>query len=175
MGYEQHQQSRSSGALVATVVAVLLIAVLGIVAVAGAAIFWVKQSSQRSRAIAAEQRAVAELHLAEAMSQQQQASITATPDPRLNFEVTLDREGNTSIDGEKIGLDELRAQLTKLKDETSNAFSVYINADSECPVKHIVPVLAVCKEVGDIDFSIVSSKDSDSSSRESNAEDGSKT
>jgi len=58
----------------------------------------------------------------------------------------------------------------KLKEDTSNAFSVQINADSECPVRHIVPVLAVSKEVGDIDSKLVSSKNSGESSDESNSE-----
>jgi hypothetical protein len=43
---------------------------------------------------------------------------------------------------------------------------VQINADPECPVKHIIPVLDTCKEVGDIDFRIASSSDSDSTSDE---------
>jgi hypothetical protein len=57
----------------------------------------------------------------------------------------------------------------KLKDDTSNAFSVQINADSECPVKHVVSVTDVCKEVGDIDYRILASRAS-ASSDESNAE-----
>ena len=68
----------------------------------------------------------------------------------------IDREGNTSVDGENIDLHELKAKLVKLKDETSNAFSVHINAEPECPVKHVVAVVAVCDEVGDIDYRIKS-------------------
>jgi biopolymer transport protein ExbD len=90
-------------------------------------------------------------------------------DPRLNFELNLDREGNASIDGKEIGLDELRAQLAKLKDETSNSFSVQINVDSECLFKHVVSVMDVCKEVGGIDYRVASSSDSDSSPDEGDA------
>ncbi|MDP7305145.1 MAG: biopolymer transporter ExbD [Pirellulaceae bacterium] len=160
MGYHQHQQSESSGAVVAIVAAVLIVAVLGILVVAVAGLFWVRTSTVQSRAVAAEHLAVAEMQRAVAVAQvQQQSSVMATPVPRLSFEVKLDREGNASIDGKGIDLDDLRAHLAKLKDETSNTFSVRINADSECPVKLVVPVLDVIEEVGDIDFRIASARD----------------
>lgn len=177
MGHD-HQQSSSSGAVIAIVVAVPLVAIIGIVAVAGAWLL-VRTSSVQSQAVTSEQltvelhgaetetrRAVAHVRIKDGMVQIQQSSDAATPETRLNFAVTLDREGNASVDGEEIDLDELRAQLAKLKDETSNAFSVQINADPECPVKLLIPVLDVCEEVGDIDFSIASSSSSDSTSDE---------
>ena len=40
MGYHQHQQSESSGAVAAIVAAVLIVAVLGILVVAVAGLFW---------------------------------------------------------------------------------------------------------------------------------------
>jgi len=49
---------------------------------------------------------------------------------------------------------------------------VQLNADSECSVKHVVAVLDIFGEVGEIDFHIESSSNSDPSS-ESNTEDGS--
>ena len=127
------------------------------------------------RAKAEEQRAVADVQQAGVEIQQavsqltrattriRQSSVAATPNPRLNFEVSIDREGIASVDGEKIGLDELKGRLAKLKAETSNTFSVHINADPECRVKLIIPVLDVCEEVGDIAFRVASSNDSDSS------------
>ena len=177
MGYDQHQQSSSSGAVVAIVVVVMLVAILGILAVAGAGFFMVRTSSMQSRAVpiesrmaaevqrakAEEQRAVAHVRIKDGMVQVQRSSVRTTPAPRLNFEVTLDREGNASIDGKGIGLDELRAQLAKLKDETGNSFSVHINVDSECLFKHVVSVMDVCEEVGDIDFRVASSSGADSS------------
>ena len=166
MGYDERQQSSSSGVLIAVVVAVLLIAVLGILA--GVGFFFVRTS--RVEAMVTHERAVAELHRAgvEAQREVEEVRVEATPESRLNFAVKLDREGNASVDGENIDLDELKEQLVKLKEDTSNAFSVQINADSECPVKHIVPVLDVCNEVGGVDFRIVSSRASESSD-ESNA------
>jgi len=170
MGFDQPKQSGSSGVMIVVVAAALLVAILGIVAVAGVGLFFVRTTSNYSRAVAIAEanQAVAEelrakgeaMHAAvqeqraEATTQIQQSSDAATLGPRLNFEVTLDREGNASIDGGKIGLDELNARLAKLKAETSNTFSLQINVDPECPVKHIIPVLDVCKELGDIDFSI---------------------
>ena len=185
MGHD-HQQSSSSGVVIVIVAAVLLVAILGIIAVAGAGLLLVRGAKMQQavaienrmadkvqRAKAEEQRAIVELHGAETvakravaqvrikdgMVQVQRTSVRTTPDPGLTFEVTLDGEGNASVDGEGIGLDELRAQLAKLKDETSNSFSVQINADPECLFKHVVSVMDVCKEVGDVDFSIVSSED----------------
>ncbi|MDP6557959.1 MAG: biopolymer transporter ExbD [Pirellulaceae bacterium] len=160
MGHHQHQQSESSGAVAAVLAAVLIVAVLGILAVGVVGLFWVRTSTEQSRAVAAEQIAAAEMQRAVAVAQvQQQSSVMATPVPRLSFEVKLDREGNASIDGKGIGLDELRAHLAKLKNETSNAFSVRINADSDCPVKLVVPVLDVLEEVGDVDFRVASTGD----------------
>jgi len=152
MGYDQHQQSSSSGAVVAIVVTVLLVGILGLLA--GAGLLWVGTVRMES------QPATIDVQLADqdqATTQLQHFSDLGTE--RLNFEVKLDREGNTSIDGKEIDLDELRARLAKLKDETSNAFSVRINADPECPAKLLIPVLDVCEEVGDIDFRVVLAKD----------------
>ena len=198
MGHD-HQQSSSSGAVVAIVGVVLIVAILGVLVVAGVGLFFVSTSSVQfvntssgqshvfiedqmvTQEEVTTQRAVAEVHLAEAEIQQavsqlqraatqiRQSSVAATLEASLNFEVSIDREGNASIDGEKIGLDELKARLAKLKAETSNTFSVQINADPECPVKHIIPVLDVCKEVGDIDFSVATSSDSDLSIDEGDA------
>lgn len=167
MGHD-HQQSSSSGAVVAIVVAVMLVGIIGLLAVAGAGLFFVQagrmaviqdqmvveEHVELHRAGAETQRAVARVRIKDGMVQIQESSVGAIPDPRLNFEVRLDREGNASVDGEEIDLNELKARLAKLKEQTSNAFTVLINAHSECPVKHVIPVLDVCKEVGDIDFSI---------------------
>ncbi|MBP90283.1 MAG: hypothetical protein CMJ64_26860, partial [Planctomycetaceae bacterium] len=94
MGYDQHHQSSSSGALVGVVVAVLLFAVLGILVVVGAGLFFVQTS--RVEAMVARDRAVAELRRvgveahnadAEAQREVEEARVEATPDPRLNFVV----------------------------------------------------------------------------------------
>ena len=163
MGYDERQQPNSTGTLVAVVGVGLVLAILGIVVVAAAGLFWVRARTGQAQAVATEQLAVAELRRAGVMArvQLEEATVPAAPDPRLNFVLELDREGNTSVDGERIGRDELRAQLSKLKDETSNVFSVHVDADPECPIKHVIPVLDVCDEVGDIDVRIVSSKNSD--------------
>ena len=161
MGCDERQQSNSSGTLVVVIGVVLVFAILAIVVVGGAALLWVGTVRTESRAaVVAEQRAVIEEKLrakATAMqSELEEARSEATLDPMLNFKLNLDQEGNTNVDGENIGLDELRTRLAKLKHETSNVLVVHINADPECPVKHIVPVLDVCHEVGDIDYRVES-------------------
>jgi biopolymer transport protein ExbD len=191
MGHDHYQQSSSSGATVAVVIAVMLFVVLAMFAAAGVGLFWVRSSAMQAHAVASEQRAIVAVHHAEAEAQQaivavhqaeaeaqravaqvrirdgvvqvQHSRVVTTPATKLNLDVTLDRDGNARIDGEKIGLDDLRKKLVKLKDETSNTFVVHVNADSECQVKHLIPVLGVCEEVGDIDFRVTSPSGSDSS------------
>ena len=167
MGFDQREQAGSSGAAVAIVVAVLIVAVLGIVVVGGAALFWVRTA--RLESMIAQERAVAELrrvgeeaHRADTEAQRnvEEARVETTPYPRLNFEVKLDREGNARLAGEKIRLDDLKAKLAKLKEETNNALSVQISADSECPAKHVVSVADICKQIGVVDLNIASSGDS---------------
>ena len=161
MGYDEHQHSNSSAAATAVLVAAMIVAVLGILAIAGVALFWVQAvRSDEQQAIATETRAVVEERTVELRSALEEARAEATVDPRLNLEVKLDREGLTSNDGERISLDELRAKLVKLKTETSNAFSVQISTHSECPARHLIAVAAVCDEVGDIDYRITSLDDS---------------
>ena len=171
MGYDQHRQSVSSRTLVAIAVGVLLPVVgLGIVALIGVGVGMWEHFGGVPQVAVVEQQAVVESHELEEIEsdgmvllQRQDASFADSSDPRLNFELNLDREGNASIDGKEIGLDELRAQLAKLKDETGNSFSVHINVDSECLFKHVVSVMDVCEEVGDIDFRVASSSGADSS------------
>jgi biopolymer transport protein ExbD len=143
----------------------LVLAILAIIAVAAVGLYWVGARSQQ--AVAMEQqatvatRAEVEAHRAEAMAQLEQSRVAETPDPRLNFVLEIDREGNAKTGDERIGLDELRAEIAKLKDETSNVFRVHINADPDCPIKHVAPVLEVLDEVGDIDYRIVASENAD--------------
>ena len=171
MGHDQHQPPNSSGTLVAVIGAGLLLAILGIVVVAAIGLFWVRASTQQARAVAVQQEMVAEMQRSEAMNQLRklQDSTPARPDPRLSFEIQVDRDGNASTRGDRIDLDELKAETAKLKDETSNAFTVRITAASECPIKHLVAVLDVLNEVGDIDYLVELSKESDDSADESGA------
>jgi biopolymer transport protein ExbD len=169
MGYDQHRQSGSWGILSCIgAVAVLFIVGLGIVALIGVGVaIWQGFGGVPQVAVVKQQAAV-ELHELEEIEsdgmvplQRQVASFADSSDPRLNLELNLDREGNASVDGEEIGLDKLRARLVKLKGETSNAFVVHIIADPECPAKHIIPVLDVCEEVGDIDYRVASRSGTD--------------
>ena len=177
MGYDQHRQSGSWGILSCIgAVAVLFVVGLGIVALIGVGVAIWQGFGGVPQVAVVEQQAAVELHELEEIEsdgmvplQRQDASFADSSDPRLNFEVKLDHEGNASVNGESIGLDELREEIAKLKDETSNAFSVRINADPECPAKHVVSVVDVCKELGDIDVHIVASRASESSG-ENNAE-----
>ncbi|MCA9147048.1 MAG: hypothetical protein KDB05_29935 [Planctomycetales bacterium] len=167
MGYDQHQQPNSSGALVAVIGVGLVLAILAIIAVAGVGLFWVRARTQQAQAVAMEERAIAELHrvgaeahLADAMAQLEQAQIDA-PGSRLDFVLEIDREGNASVAGDVIGLDELKKRLAEFKDKSHNNFLLRIDADPDCPARHIIAVLDVCNEVGDIDYRIASSESTD--------------
>lgn len=171
MGYDQHQQPSSSGALVAVIGVGLILAILGIVVVA-ASLFWVRASTARARAVAMEQRAVAELRRAELMArlEEEQERTTAPFAEPIRIEVRLDGFGAVRIDGEGISLDELKSRIATMKEGTSDQLSMKINADFKCPIQRVAAVLEVLKEVGDIDYLVVSSKESDESADESHAE-----
>lgn len=124
MGYDERQQPNSSGTLVAVLGVGLVLAILAIIVVAGVGLFWVRTSTRQAQAIAMEQRVIAELHRVgteaqreSAMAQLEQPRVAANSDPRISFMVELDREGNSSIEEETIGLDELKSRL-------ANAFSL---------------------------------------------------
>lgn len=51
MGYDQHQQPNSSGAAAAIAVAVLLVAIIGVLALAGAWLLLAGTSSVQSQAV----------------------------------------------------------------------------------------------------------------------------
>jgi hypothetical protein len=161
MGHDERHQSSSSGVLAAVIAVVLIVVLLGVLAVLGAGYFLVRSSRveemvARERTIAELKRVGEEAHRAAAEAQRQvdEARGEVTPAPRLNFVVTVDREGHVTRDGDEISLDGLRVQLAKSQDETHNAFTVYIHADPECPVKHVIPVLDACEKVGDIDYRV---------------------
>lgn len=166
MRYDERQQPSSSGALVAVIGVGLVLAILAIIAAAGVGLFWVRSKTQQ--AIVMEQRALAEAHRAEAdaqrtvaLSRLEESRRAAIPGSRLNFLVGIDREGNMNVAGKVIGLDELKKRLAEFKDKSHNTFLLRIDADQECPAKHIIAVIKVCDKVGDIDYRIMSSKDAD--------------
>jgi biopolymer transport protein ExbD len=172
MGYDEREQSNSSGALVAVIGVGLVLAILAIIAVAAVGLFWVRASTQQSQAVAGE-RVVAELHRAgieaqnaSADAELEQAQIDA-PGSRLDLVLEIDREGNASVDGESIGLDELKKRLAEFRDKSHNTFLLRIETDPDCPARHIIAVLDMCDEVGDIDYQIASSKELDVSAGES--------
>jgi biopolymer transport protein ExbD len=167
MGYDERQQPNSSGALAAVIGIGLVLAILAIIAVAAIGLFWVRARTQQSQAVARERvvaelhRAGAEAHLADAMAQLEQSRLKVTPGSRLNFVLEIDREGNLSVAGDVIGLDELKKRLAEFKDKSHNTFLLRIDTDPDCPARHIIAVLDMCDEVGDIDYQIASSESMD--------------
>jgi biopolymer transport protein ExbD len=164
MGYNERQQPNSSGTLVAVISVGLVLAILAIIAVAAVGLFWVRARTQQAQAVAMEERAIAELHragaeahLADAMAQMEQSQID-TRGSRLDVVLEIDREGNLSVAGDVIDLDELKKRLAEFKDKSHNTFLLRIETDPNCPAKHIVAVLDVSDEVGEIDYRITSSE-----------------
>lgn len=168
MGYDDRHQPTSSGALVAVIGVGLVLAILAIIAVAAVGLFWLRSGTQqaivmeqRQRAIAEAHRAEAEANLARATAQVEQVRGSAISGSRLNFVLGVDREGNLSVAGDVIGFDELKKRLAEFKDKSHNAFLLRIDTDPDCPARHIIAVLDVCDEVGDIDYQIASSESTD--------------
>jgi len=164
MGYDQHERSSSAGALAAVLAIVGIFAFLAILAVGGAVYFWLGARVETQRALVARERAVAEAHRAESRARMALAEAQAaheTADPKLNFNITVGQDGGVVVDGNQIDLDDLRKRLATAKDETSNAFTVQITADPECPLRFVVPVIEVCDDLGDIDYRITADSTSD--------------
>ena len=65
-------------------------------------------------------------------------------------------------DGQPIDLEGLRSQLDALNQDTSKRISVMLMADSDCPAKHVVALLSLLIELGDIDYRIAVSDDAES-------------
>ncbi len=179
MGYDQSQRSSSSGVLVAVLVAVLLFAVMAVLVVVVGGLFFVRSSRMPSEMVAYEQVARAEAVQANADAtvlrlQTEPRMVPALPELTplpafparpastrapakiVSVKVQLDRQGDASVDGEEVDLDALKAHLTALKQETNSRLSLELDADAECQFKHIVFVLDMCKEIGDIDCHIAS-------------------
>lgn len=163
MGYEHHDRSNST---VMVVVAILALAVIGLLVVGGAGAFWLRTARmevaaretavaarQRDRALAAEQAA---MEAAMRASSRHQTAPPNNPGTQLSLIVTVDRNGKCAVDREEIDLDELRLRLTRLKDKTRNAFHVRFETDGECPAKYIARLLDLCDAVGDVDVRVVS-------------------
>ena len=111
MGYDQHRQSGSWGILSCIgAVAVLFVVGLGIIALIGVGVAIWQDFGGVPQVAVVEQEAAEELHDLEDIEldrmvplQRQDASFADSSDPRLNFELNLDQEGNASVDAEEVG------------------------------------------------------------------------
>ena len=187
MGYDQSQRSSSSGVLVAVLVAVLLFAVMAVLVVVVGGLFFVRSSRMPSEMVAYEQVARAEAVQANADAtvlrlQTEPRMVPALPAlPELtplpafparpastrapakivSVKVQLDRQGDASVDGEEVDLDALKAHLKAVKQEMNSRLSLELSVDAECLFKHVVAVMDLCKEIGDIEVRLASSEPSD--------------
>jgi hypothetical protein len=189
MGYDQHEKSSSSGAIVAVLVALLIVAVLGGLLLVGVGtFFWVRTAQVSSqRAMRAEQearvqaehaQAIAEMNRIEAEQERQRfeamsrtrpalETTLGSPDPQneLQNEVRLKiaRDGSLSVDGEQVELDAWKARLKQVKEEAGAPVSVHIEIDADSLHEHLIPVLDACQDMAaEVRLRIVPSGDTGS-------------
>ena len=62
--------------------------------------------------------------------------------------IAIDKDGNASVDGNSMQLDELQSQLRTMSDESSDQLSVVIQVDDQCRFEHVARILSLCEEVG---------------------------
>ncbi len=86
---------------------------------------------------------------------------TRVPAKFVSVQVQIDRQGDASVDGEEVDLDALKAHLKAVKQEMNSRLSLELSVDAECLFKHVVAVMDLCKEIGDIEVRLASSEPSD--------------
>jgi biopolymer transport protein ExbD len=169
MGYDKQPQSSSSGVTAATLVAVLLFAIMGVVVVALGGLFFVRASRMQSNVGPGHG---GQLSWTEAQTNTDAGAVTLEAMPMLAVHepitavsviVQLDQLGKVSIDGELVDLDTLKAQLAALKQESNGRLSVELDVDPGCRFEHVVSVIDVCNGIGAIKYQIRSLDDSESS------------
>jgi biopolymer transport protein ExbD len=87
------------------------------------------------------------------------ADITVVVD-RTSYPVEVARDGTITVEGESMGLNAFKSHLKELKRKSSNAFTLVLEVEADCPVKHLTPLLDMCEEVGDIDYRVHSTDES---------------
>ncbi len=129
--------NRESGCGAAAAV-VLLVLILGVAVLVLGGLFLVSARKQAVRATVAEQQVRAvEVELARERDQ-----VVAEVNPASEAIITLDPDGNISVDGAPVDLEGLRLQLP-------NANSLFVlDVDNQCRFEHVSRVLSVFDEVG---------------------------
>lgn len=172
MGYDRHEKSSSSGAVVAVLLAITLIVVLGGLFLVGVGVlFWVRTANVASRqAVVAEMeaqqaRALAEAKAAEAEAQRQQAELSRiqagaeggseAAGEAEDFHLRIERDGSLILGGEPVDLDGLKRHLANLPQESPNPLRIQIDVAPESLHEHLVRVLEACdRTVDDVTFRI---------------------
>lgn len=181
MGYDQHEKSSSSGAIVAVLVALLVVAVLGGLLLAGVgAFFWVRNAQrtsqqamrahQEARVQAERARAIAEINKIAAEQERLRIKAMARvgpalettlgpPDPQKELRLKIDRDGSVSVNGEPVQRDALKARLKRVKEDAGALVSIRIEVHAESLHEHLISVLDACQEIGtEITLRIASSE-----------------
>jgi len=154
MGYEEHPRSGSAGVVIALVVGLVLLLLAGLAVVGVGALFWVRTRTEvrqatvaEAEAIQAQERALVELKRLEAeVAPAPVASPMAQAAPQREITITLDADGNITVNGESATADRLNDVLKEA--QQGEAVTAVIKADRRCDFGHVAAVQDACLESG---------------------------
>jgi biopolymer transport protein ExbD len=153
MGHDTNQQTGCSTTTIILAVLAGMFFCFLLLALAVAAVFYTRVNTAQEHAVLAREEAVmqaerarqvAEEARAQAEAERERAQVLAAKlqaDENTRVALRISEEGDITLDGEPVDVDELQAMLA-----TSEGQSVAIEADPQCPFEHVAEVLAVCRE-----------------------------
>ncbi len=154
MAYDRDRKPDMGGAA-----AVILVAlILGILVLAVGGFFFLAYSRSQSQMVMARNQAVAAQEKAawvRVQAEQEREQLLAEADPDepdsatvRQVTIAIDKDGNASVDGNSMQLDELQSQLRTISDESSDQLSAVIQVDDKCRFEHVARILSLCEEAG---------------------------
>ena len=66
----------------------------------------------------------------------------------LQITISIDKDGDTSVDGNSMQLTELQSRLQRMSAGSNGQLSVVIQVDDQCPFEHVAVILSLCEEAG---------------------------
>ncbi len=155
MAYEDRQSGAGGAAVVVLALVVLL---GGILVLAVGAWFFLRVSTVQRQVVIEQDRAIAAQKNAERLqfeAELERDQVLAESDPDESNSATvrqltiaMDKDGNASVDGNSMQLDELQSQLRTMSDESSGQLSVVVQVEDQCRFEHVARILSLCEEAG---------------------------
>jgi biopolymer transport protein ExbD len=153
MGHDTNQQTGCSTTTIVLAVLAGMFFCFLLLALAVAAIFYTRSRTAQQHAILAREEAVMQAERArqvaeeartQAETERERAQVLAAKlqaDEDTDVTLRISKEGDITLDGEPVGVDELQATLDALQRR-----SLVLEAHPDCLYSRIAEVLAICKE-----------------------------